>query len=35
LLLGSDSYQYANYKIQMLKDGIEAHKEITLSTDFQ
>lgn len=35
LLLGSDSYQYANYKIQMLKDGIEAHKEITFSTDFQ
>jgi NAD(P)-dependent dehydrogenase (short-subunit alcohol dehydrogenase family) len=34
LLLGSDSYQYANYKLQMLKDSIEAHKEITLSTDF-
>jgi NAD(P)-dependent dehydrogenase (short-subunit alcohol dehydrogenase family) len=35
LLLGSDSYQYANYKLQLLKDGIEAHKEITFSTDFQ
>jgi NAD(P)-dependent dehydrogenase (short-subunit alcohol dehydrogenase family) len=35
LLLGSDSLQYANYKIKMLKDGIEAHKDITLSTDFE
>lgn len=35
LLLGSDSLQFANYKLQMLKDGIEAHKEITLSTDFR
>jgi NAD(P)-dependent dehydrogenase (short-subunit alcohol dehydrogenase family) len=34
LLLGSDSYQFANYKLQLLKDGIEAHKEITFSTDF-
>ena len=34
LLLGSDAYQYANYKIQMLTDGIAANKEITLSTDF-
>jgi short-subunit dehydrogenase len=35
LLLGSDALQFANYKIQMLKEGIEANKEITLSTDFQ
>ncbi|AYL93858.1 SDR family NAD(P)-dependent oxidoreductase [Mucilaginibacter celer] len=35
LLLGSDSLQFANYKIQMLKDGIEVNKEITLSTDFK
>ncbi|GAA4335359.1 SDR family NAD(P)-dependent oxidoreductase [Mucilaginibacter gynuensis] len=34
LLLGSDSLQFANYKIKMLQDGIEANKEITLSTDF-
>jgi len=34
LLLGSDALQFANYKIQMLQDGIEANKEITLSTDF-
>jgi NAD(P)-dependent dehydrogenase (short-subunit alcohol dehydrogenase family) len=34
LLLGSDSYQFANYKLQLLKDGIEAHKVITFSTDF-
>jgi NAD(P)-dependent dehydrogenase (short-subunit alcohol dehydrogenase family) len=35
LLLGSDALQYANYKIQMLQAGIEANKEITLSTDFK
>jgi NAD(P)-dependent dehydrogenase (short-subunit alcohol dehydrogenase family) len=35
LLLGSDALQFANYKIQMLREGIEANKEITLSTDFQ
>lgn len=34
ILLGSDALQYANYKIQMLQAGIEANKEITLSTDF-
>jgi NAD(P)-dependent dehydrogenase (short-subunit alcohol dehydrogenase family) len=34
LLLGSDAYQYANYKIKTLTEGIEANKEITLSTDF-
>lgn len=34
LLLGSDSLQFANYKIQMLQEGIEANKAITLSTDF-
>jgi hypothetical protein len=35
LLLGSDALQFAGYKIQMLQEGIEANKEITLSTDFQ
>jgi NAD(P)-dependent dehydrogenase (short-subunit alcohol dehydrogenase family) len=34
LLLGSDAYQYANYKIKALTEGIEVNKEITLSTDF-
>lgn len=34
LLLGSDALQFANYKIEMLQAGIEANKEITLSTDF-
>lgn len=34
LLLGSDAYQYANYKIQALTDGIEANKAITISTDY-
>jgi len=34
LLLGSDAYQYASYKIQMLTDSIEANKAITFSTDF-
>ncbi|MBE9461602.1 oxidoreductase [Dyadobacter subterraneus] len=34
LLLGSDALQFANYKIQMLQDGIEANKDITVSTDF-
>lgn len=34
LLLGSDALQFANYKIQMLQEGIEANKETTLSTDF-
>lgn len=34
LLLGSDALQFANYKIQMLQDGIEANKATTLSTDF-
>lgn len=35
LLLGSDALQFANYKIQMLQTGIEANKELTLSTDFK
>lgn len=34
LLLGSDALQFANYKIQMLQEGIEANKEVTVSTDF-
>ena len=34
LLLGSDALQFAKYKIQMLQQGIEANKAITLSTDF-
>ncbi len=34
LLLGSDALQFANYKVQMLQEGIEANKVITLSTDF-
>jgi NAD(P)-dependent dehydrogenase (short-subunit alcohol dehydrogenase family) len=34
LLLGSDALQYARYKVQMLHEGIEANREITLSTDF-
>lgn len=34
LLLGSDAYQFANYKIKTLTEGIEANKEITLSTDY-
>ncbi|MDJ1480005.1 SDR family NAD(P)-dependent oxidoreductase [Cytophagaceae bacterium YF14B1] len=34
ILLGSDALQFANYKLQMLQSGIEANKEITLSTDF-
>lgn len=35
ILLGSDALQYANYKIQLLQSGIEANKELTLSTDFR
>ena len=35
ILLGSDALQYANYKIQLLQEGIEVNKELTLSTDFQ
>ena len=34
VLLGSDALEFANYKVQMLKDGFEANKEMTLSTDF-
>jgi NAD(P)-dependent dehydrogenase (short-subunit alcohol dehydrogenase family) len=34
LLLGSDAYQFANYKVQMLTEGIETNKAVTLSTDF-
>jgi NAD(P)-dependent dehydrogenase (short-subunit alcohol dehydrogenase family) len=35
LLLGSDALQFANYKIQMLQEGILANQQITLSTDFK
>jgi NAD(P)-dependent dehydrogenase (short-subunit alcohol dehydrogenase family) len=35
ILLGSDALQFANYKIQLLQSGIEANKELTLSTDFK
>ena len=35
LLTGSDAYQFANYKIDSLKNEIEATKELTFSTDFQ
>jgi NAD(P)-dependent dehydrogenase (short-subunit alcohol dehydrogenase family) len=35
LLTGSDAYQFANYKIDSLKNEIEANKEHTLSTDFK
>ncbi|MFI2744544.1 SDR family NAD(P)-dependent oxidoreductase [Zhouia sp. PK063] len=34
VLLGSDALQLANYKVQMLTEGFEANKEMTLSTDF-
>ncbi len=34
ILLGSDALRFANYKVQMLQEGIEANKETTLSTDF-
>lgn len=34
VLMGSDALQFANYKVQMLVDGIAANKEMTLSTDF-
>lgn len=35
LLTGSDAYQFANYKIDSLKNEIEANKEFTFSTDFE
>ncbi len=35
LLTGSDAYQLANYKIDSLKNEIEANKEHTFSTDFK
>jgi NAD(P)-dependent dehydrogenase (short-subunit alcohol dehydrogenase family) len=35
LLTGSDAYQYANYKIDTLKNEIEANKELTFSTDYK
>lgn len=35
LLLGSDALQFANYKIDMLQQGIAANREVTLSTDFK
>ncbi|SFW17225.1 SDR family NAD(P)-dependent oxidoreductase [Chitinophaga sancti] len=34
VLMGADALQFANYKIQMLQEGIAANKEMTLSTDF-
>ena len=34
LLTGSDAYQFANYKIDELKNEIERNKELTFSTDF-
>jgi NAD(P)-dependent dehydrogenase (short-subunit alcohol dehydrogenase family) len=34
VLMGSDALQFANYKIQLLQEGIEANKEMTLATDF-
>jgi NAD(P)-dependent dehydrogenase (short-subunit alcohol dehydrogenase family) len=34
LLLGSDALQFANYKLQLLRDGIDAAQAITLSTDY-
>ena len=34
LLLGSDALHYANYKVSLLQQEIEANKKITLSTDF-
>lgn len=34
VLLGSDALEFANYKVKMLKEGFEANKEMTLSTDF-
>lgn len=34
VLMGSDALQYANYKIQLLQEGIAANKEMTLATDF-
>ncbi len=35
LLTGSDAYQYANHKIESLKNEIEANKELTFSADFK
>jgi NAD(P)-dependent dehydrogenase (short-subunit alcohol dehydrogenase family) len=35
LLTGSDAYGFANYKIDSLKNEIEANKELTFSTDFK
>lgn len=34
VLMGSDALEFANYKVQMLKDSFEANKEMTLSTDY-
>lgn len=34
VLMGSDALQFANYKIQLLQEGIAANKAMTLSTDF-
>jgi NAD(P)-dependent dehydrogenase (short-subunit alcohol dehydrogenase family) len=35
LLTGSDAYGFANYKIDSLKNEIEANKELTFSTDYK
>lgn len=35
LLTGSDAYEFANYKIDLLKSEIEKNKELTFSTDFK
>lgn len=34
VLMGSDALQFANYKIQLLQEGIAANMEMTLATDF-
>lgn len=34
LLLGSDALQFAQYKIHLLQQGLDANKVISLSTDF-
>lgn len=34
VLTGSDAYGFANYKIDALKNEIEANKELTFSTDY-
>ena len=34
VLMGSDALEFANYKLQMLRDSFEANKAMTLSSDF-